>query len=100
MFFPVEETADQVSDSEDCTMPEETEEQQQERNTEIRITVKEEEDELATSKQNTAQEKMTVKSRFKFKVLYCPTGRHLLCSKDSHTDRIQKGNNINKKSHN
>lgn len=39
-----------MSGSEDCTMPEETEEQQQESNTEIRITVKEEEEELVNSK--------------------------------------------------
>lgn len=50
MFSPVEEAPDQVSGSEDCTMQEETEEQQQEINTEIRITVKEEEEELVNSK--------------------------------------------------
>ncbi|KAG8014605.1 Lysosomal alpha-glucosidase [Nibea albiflora] len=42
----VEEAPDQVSGSEDCTIPEETEEPQPETNTEIRITVKEEEEEL------------------------------------------------------
>ncbi|KAI3353428.1 hypothetical protein L3Q82_019955 [Scortum barcoo] len=39
-----EEAPDEVSGSEDCTMPEETEEQQQGGTTEIRITVKEEEE--------------------------------------------------------
>ncbi len=50
MFSWVEEAPEEVSGSEDCTMPEETEEQQQESNTEIRITVKEEEEELVNSK--------------------------------------------------
>lgn len=50
MFSSVEEAPEEVSGSEDCNMPEETEEQQQESNTEIRITVKEEEEELVNSK--------------------------------------------------
>lgn len=49
---PAEEAPDQVLVSEDCTSPEETEKQQQESSTEIRITVKEEEEELVNSKQN------------------------------------------------
>lgn len=54
VFLPLEEAPDQLSGSEDCTTPEETEKQQQESNTEIRITVKEEEEEdLVNSKQNT-----------------------------------------------
>lgn len=53
VFLPLEEAPDQLSGSEDCTTPEETEKQQQESNTEIRITVKEEEEEdLVNSKQN------------------------------------------------
>lgn len=50
-FSPVEETSDQVSGGKDLITPEETEKHhQQETNTEIRITVKEEEEELANSK--------------------------------------------------
>lgn len=48
-----------MSGSEDCTIPEETEEPQPETNTEIRITVKEEEEELVNSKQNTGITKKT-----------------------------------------
>lgn len=56
VFLPLEEAPDQLSGSEDCTTPEETEKQQQESNTEIRITVKEEEEEdLVNSKQSTFQ---------------------------------------------
>lgn len=40
----LEETPSQVSASEDCTIPEETEEQHQENDTEIRIAVKEEDE--------------------------------------------------------
>lgn len=42
-----------MSESEDCTMPEEIPKQDQENNTEIRVTVKEEEDDVVNSKQNT-----------------------------------------------
>lgn len=52
-LFPAEEAHDQVCVSEDCITPEETEKQQQESSAEIRITVKEEEEELVNSKQNT-----------------------------------------------
>lgn len=52
MFSSAEEAQDQVSATEDCTIQEEAEKQQQESNTEIRITVKEEEEELVNSKQN------------------------------------------------
>lgn len=52
VFSPAEEAQDQVSASEDCTIQEEAEKQQQESNTEIRITVKEEEEELVHSKQS------------------------------------------------
>lgn len=48
-----------MSGSDDCTIPEETEEPQPETNTEIRITVKEEEEELVNSKQNTGITKKT-----------------------------------------
>lgn len=51
--FTVEEAYDQISSSEDCTIPERLEEadkQQQEGNTDIRITVKEEEEEPTSSK--------------------------------------------------
>lgn len=51
-FPPVEEADDQVSGSEDSTVPEESEKQQQESNTEIRITVKEEEEDLVNCKPN------------------------------------------------
>lgn len=53
VFSPEEEAHDPVSGSDDCT-PEETEKQQQESNTEIRVTVKEEEEEIVNSKQNAA----------------------------------------------
>lgn len=52
MLSAVDEAPDQVSASGDCIIPEEREEKQQESNTEIRITVKEEEEELVNSKQN------------------------------------------------
>lgn len=51
VFPPAEEAQDQVSASEDCTIQEEAEKQQQESNTDIRITVKEEEEEPVNSKQ-------------------------------------------------
>lgn len=56
LFSPIEEAPDQVSGSEDCTRPEETEEQQQESSTEIRITVKEEEVEPLNSKEMSLKE--------------------------------------------
>ncbi|XP_039655182.1 zinc finger protein 345-like isoform X2 [Perca fluviatilis] len=46
---PLCEAPDQLSGSEDCTMQEETEEQHPESNAEIRITVKEEEEELVNT---------------------------------------------------
>lgn len=49
---PDKEAPEQVSGSDDCTVQEETEEQHQESNTEIRITVKEEEEELVNSKKH------------------------------------------------
>lgn len=52
--FTVEEAHDQISGSEDCTIPERLEEadkQQQEGNTDMRITVKEEEEEPVSSKE-------------------------------------------------
>lgn len=52
VLSPVEEADDQVSGSEDSTVPEESEKQQQESNTEIRITVKEEEEDLVNCKPN------------------------------------------------
>lgn len=52
VFFSVEDTPVQVSPSEDFTIPEETLEQHQESNKEIRITVKEEEEDVVNSKQN------------------------------------------------
>lgn len=52
VFSAVDEAPEQVSASGDCTIPEEREEKQQESNTEIKITVKEEEEELVNSKQN------------------------------------------------
>lgn len=52
MFSPAEEAQDRVSATEDCTIREEAEKQPQENNTEIRITVKEEEEELVNSKQS------------------------------------------------
>lgn len=50
VFSSVEDALAQVSHSEDFTIPEETLEQHQERNKEIRITVKEEEEEVVNSK--------------------------------------------------
>lgn len=50
LFFPVEETPEQVSVGEDCTIPEETEKQRQES-----TTVKEEEQQPLNSK-NTQQQ--------------------------------------------
>ena len=47
---PEKEAPEQMSGSDDCTVQEETEEQHQESNTEIRITVKEEEEELVNCK--------------------------------------------------
>lgn len=55
MFSSVEDTPAQVSGSEDFTIPEETVQHHQESNTEIRITVKEEEEEVVNSKQNTVK---------------------------------------------
>lgn len=55
LFFPVEETPEQVSVGEDCTIPEETEKQRQESSTDISITVKEEEQQPLNSK-NTQQQ--------------------------------------------
>lgn len=51
----MEETPEQVSVGEDCTIPEETEKQHQESTTEISITVKEEEQQPLNSK-NTQQQ--------------------------------------------
>lgn len=51
----MEETPEQVSVGEDCTIPEETEKQRQESTTEISITVKEEERQPLNSK-NTQQQ--------------------------------------------
>lgn len=54
MFSAVEEAHDVVSGSEDCAPEETTEKQQQESNKEIRITVKEEEEETVNGKQSAA----------------------------------------------
>lgn len=60
LLFPlccVEEAApDQVSGGEECTVLEESEGEHQESNTEIRISVKQEEDELINSKEISLQE--------------------------------------------
>lgn len=55
VFSSAEEAQAQVSATEDCTIQEEAEKQQQESNTEIRITVKEEEEELVNSKQSASR---------------------------------------------